>query len=115
MTLSQDLARRLVVDVPEVEPLMQTHLADQEGELLPYLFLADVARWAHATYASDPTTVGRVVDWLEQEFVSAEADEKDLIGLGFVEALPFPPEGAPILLRLGPELTRVAQEIGLLS
>ena len=115
MTLSQDLARQLIAEVPDLEPVMEEHLTDQEGELLPYLFLADVARWAQTTFASDPAAVGRAVDWLELEFARAEADEKDLIGLGFVEATPVPPEGAPLLLRLGPELTQVARELGPLS
>ncbi|NPD03761.1 hypothetical protein HN031_03565 [Nocardioides sp. zg-1308] len=94
---------------------MDEHLADQEGELLPYLLLADVARWAQATYASQPQAVGDVVDWLEVEYVRAEPAEKDLIGLGFVEAIPYRPEGAPLLARLGPELTQVADDLGLLT
>lgn len=93
---------------------MDEHLDDQEGELLPYLLMADVARWAQATYSSDPDTVGHLLDWLEVEFGTAGPAEKDLIGLGFVETIPFPPEGAPLLLRLGPRLTQVADELGLL-
>lgn len=114
MTPSQDLAVRLVGEFPDLAPVMDEHLDDQEGELLPYLLMADVARWAQATYASDPDAVGRLLDWLEVEFEAAEPAEKDLIGLGFVEVIPFPPEGAPLLLRLGPHLTQVADELGLL-
>ena len=114
MTESHDLVRRLVAEFPELDPVMAEHLSDQEGELLPYLFLADVARWAQRTYADDQATVGRMVDWLESEFTRAEPAEKDLIGLGFVETLPFPPEGAAMLLRLGPELSQVARDLGLL-
>ena len=115
MTPSQALVTRLVDGFTMLSPIMEEHLADQEGELLPYLLMADIARWAHATYPSDPATVGAVVDWLEQEYRGAEPAEKDLIGLGFVETIPFPPEGAPLLLRLGPELTQVAEEIGILT
>ena len=114
MTLSQDLVHRLVDEFPDLQPVMDEHLSDQEGELLPYLFLADVARWAQATYPTGQALVGRMVDWLEREYTSAEPAEQDLIGLGFVEAISFPPEGAALLLRLGPELTRVAAELGLL-
>ncbi|MBL0749275.1 hypothetical protein [Nocardioides baculatus] len=114
MTSSQQLVLRLVDDFPLLAPLMADHLADQGGELLPYLFLPDVARWAQDLLTDDPVTVGAVTDWLEREFVHAEAPEKDLIGLGFVEAIPYPPEGAALLLRLGPELTQVAGELGLL-
>lgn len=115
MTASQDLVTELVERFPKLQPLLDEHLEDQDGELLPYLLLADVARWAQATYPSDPRTVGEVVDWLEAEYVRAEAAEKDLIGLGFVEVIPYRPLGAPLLTRLGPELTRVAGELGLLT
>ena len=114
MTASQDLVKRLAADFPMLLPLMEEHLADQEGELLPYLFMADVARWANASYVEHPDVVGGLIDWLEREFEEAAAPEKDLIALGFVEAIPFPPEGAPLLLRLGTQLTQVARELGLL-
>lgn len=93
---------------------MAEHQAEQEGELLPYLFMADVARWAQASVASDPTTVGQLVDWLDREFTAAEPAEKDLIGLGFVETIPSPPKGSALLVRLGPALTEVAADLGLL-
>jgi hypothetical protein len=115
MTASQDLVTGLVEQFPQLQMLMDEHLADQDGELLPYLLMADVARWAQATYPADPGTVGRVVDWLESEYERAEAAERDLIGLGFVEAIPYRPAGAPLLARLGPELTQVASELGLLT
>jgi hypothetical protein len=115
VTASENLAQRIVAAFPQLVPVMADHVADQEGELLPYLFMADVARWAQATYPSDPALVGDLVDWLEHEFVRAAAAEKDLIGLGFVETLPYPPEGSALLLRLGPELTQVARDLGLLS
>ena len=110
---SHDLVDRLLSAFPQLSPLVEEHLADQEGELLPYLLLADIARWAQASYAGDPALVGRLIDWLEGEFVRAEPAEKDLIGLGFVEVIPYLPHGAPLLARLGPELTRVAGDLGL--
>ena len=114
MTPSQQLVRDLVGAFPVLEPVMVQHLADQEGELLPYLFMADVARWADSSLTQDPETVGRLLDWLESEFTLAEPAEKDLIGLGFVETIPSPPEGSALLLRLGPELTEVAADLGLM-
>ncbi len=115
MTSSQQLVTRLVTAFPALSPLLAEHRADQDGEILPYLFLADVARWAQHTFPAHPDMVGDLVDWLDREFVGAEAAQKDLIGLGFVEAIPFPPRGAALLLRLGPALTEVATELGLLS
>ena len=115
MSASHDLMIELIRQFPELSPLLDEHLAEQEGELLPYLLLADVARWAQASYAGDPALVGRLVDWLEDEFVRAEPAERDLIGLGFVEVIPYRPQGAALLARLGPELTRVAGDLGLLD
>ena len=114
MTPSQQLVTRLVDEFATLEPLLTAHRKDHDGELLPYLFLPDVARWAQHTVATDPGLVGEVADWLEHEFVQAEPPEKDLIGLGFVEPIPFPPEGAALLLRLGPALTQVARELEIL-
>ena len=113
MTASQSIVMRLVDEFPELAPLMAEHLEDHEGELLPYLLMADVARWAQACLPTEPDLVGRVADWLENEFSAGQPAEKDLIGLGFVEVIPFPPEGAPLLLRLGPRLTQVAAELGI--
>lgn len=113
MTASQDLVHRMIQSFPQLRPLYHSHLDDMGGELLPYLLMADAARWASAEVVSDAATVGALVRWLEQEFEAAGADEKDLIGLGFVEALPAAPEGDPLLERLGPSLRQVAEELGL--
>lgn len=43
----------------------------------------------------------RVVTWLEEQYAVAAPPERDLIALGFVEAIPFPPES-------------VARELGIL-
>lgn len=113
-TESQLLVVALVEAHPVLTHLLDDHVAEFEGELLPYLVLADIARWAQSTYPLDPQAVGEVVDWLEEQFDAVAATEQNLIALGFVEEVPYPPEGAPLLLRLGPTLTRVAHEIGIL-
>ena len=115
MSASDELITRLFGRFPELSPMLEEHLADQDGELLPYLVLADVARWAQRSFAEEPQAVGGLVDWLEEEFARAEPAEKDLIGLGFVEVIPYRPEGAPLLARLGPELTRVAIDLGMMT
>lgn len=113
-TDSQDLARRLVTTVPALEPLMRAHLDDMGGELLPYLLLADVARRCAEEATTSPDVVGEVVTWLEEQDEVAAPPERDLIAPGFVEAIPFPPEGEALLRRLGPELAAVARELGIL-
>lgn len=115
MSASDELITRLFGRFPELSPILEEHLADQDGELLPYLVLADVARWAQRAFDEEPQLVGDLVDWLEEEFVRAEPAEKDLIGLGFVEVVPYRPKGAPLMARLGPELTRVATDLGMMT
>ena len=115
MTVEADFTQRLVEEAPELEPLVQEHLADQEGELLPYLLMGDIAQWLHEHSETDPGRVGELLGWLEDEYAQAATAEKDLIGLGFVEAIPYRPDGAPLLMRLGPELTQVAAELGLMT
>ena len=114
MTDSQRLVRRMVTTFPVLEGLLEEHLQDMEGELLPYLLLADVARWANEAVGFDAERVTELVDWLEAEFVSSQPPERDLIGLGFVEAIPSTPYGDPVLRLLGPAMHEVAAELGLL-
>jgi hypothetical protein len=115
MTESQKLTRRMIEKFTELSPLMEEHLADMDGELLPYLLMADVARWAQDAAVRKDHTAARLVDWLEHEFVGADDPEKDLIGLGFVENIPYSPEGDPLLALLGPSLRAVAIELGLVG
>ena len=42
----ESLINTLVVEIPELRPMLDEHLHDFDGELLPHLFFADVTRWA---------------------------------------------------------------------
>jgi hypothetical protein len=44
---------RLVSVLPALRAILDEHLENQEGELLEYIFIADVERWAEATIHSD--------------------------------------------------------------
>lgn len=57
MTESEQLVKRLVANFPDVDPVYREHLADMQGELLPYLLMADVARWAHASASGQDQVV----------------------------------------------------------
>ena len=114
MTASQDLILRMLEQFPPLRPLLDAHLEDMDGELLPYLLMADVARWAHKAAEVQPSTVSELTRWLEREFDVAASNEKDLIGLGFVETIPSAPEGEPLLQQLGPQMREIAHDLGLL-
>ena len=115
MTRESDFTQRLLLAAPELQPLMDEHLADQEGELLPYLLMGDVAQWLHEHTLTEPHRVSEVLRWLEDEFVRGDFDVRNLIDVGIVEMLPAAPEGATVLDLLGPELRARAQVAGLFA
>ena len=115
MTAESDFTDRLVSTAPELAPLLEEHLSDQEGELLAYVFMADVSGWLFAMSSADPARTSEVLAWLESEFCTADFDVRNLIDVGIIEMLPAMPEGAPVLELLGPELRARAEVAGLLS
>jgi hypothetical protein len=115
MTTEADFTHRLTAEVPELQPLLDEHLADQEGELLPYLLMGDVAQWLHEHTLTEPRRVSEVLRWIEGEFVRGDFDVRNLIDVGIVEMLPAVPEGATVLDLLGPELRGRAQVAGLFA
>lgn len=113
MTVETDLTNRLVGTFPELRAELDEHLADQEGELLPYVFMADVARWLDRHRTTNRDRVNELLEWLEREYVSGNFDERNLIDVGVVEMLPASPEGDAVLSLLGPELKARAEVSGL--
>jgi hypothetical protein len=113
MTAEADLTQRLVSAAPELQPILDEHLADQEGELLAYLFMGDVATWLHATSASSPVRTNEVLTWLEEEFAAGDFDVRNLIDVGIIEMRPAMPEGRQVLMMLPPALRSRAEVAGL--
>ncbi len=91
----------------ELLPVLQAHLEDQEGELLPHVLLADIARWMlrNLELHANRIVVTRILKEFESRFDENE-DFQSLIVCGFLENLPYPDEdGAAILKLLGPKMT----------
>lgn len=107
------LMNRLTTEVRELKPLLQQHLVDQDGDMQPYLLMADVARWAHENSTVAPHRVSQLTRLLEREFATGDAAVQDLIGVGFVEMLPESPEGDAVLNLLGPALRELAEDMHL--
>jgi len=88
METNESLVRALVDEVPALRPTLEEHLDDNFGTLLPYLFLADVARWIDAHHDEDEVSSTRIVDFLERQYRDAHHQgTKDLIGAGFLESV----------------------------
>ncbi len=115
MTVEAHFTEQLVAAAPELAPLLDEHLHDQEGELLAYLFMGDVAAWLAASSATAPGRVGEVLAWLETRFAEGGFDERNLIDVGIIEMLPARPKGSRILAMLPPELRSRAAVAGLLD
>lgn len=115
MTIEAHFTQQLVAAVPELAPLLDEHLRDQDGELLAYLFMGDVAGWLHETSATTPGRVGEVLAWLDGRFTDGTFDERNLIDVGIIEMLPARPEGSRILAMLPPTLRARAEVAGLLD
>src|SRR5919205_3077814 len=87
--------RNLIARVPELQPLYNEHVADND-ELLPHVFMGDVTRFvmtlnANSSGKDDKFSVARqtlmkILDFLE-EGMAASDDVKELISVSFLENL----------------------------
>lgn len=115
MTVEADFTQQLVAAAPDLAPVLDEHLRDQEDELLAYVFMGDVARWLHETSTTAPARVEAVLAWLESRFVDGNFDERNLIDVGIIEMLPAAPEGDAVLSMLPRALRARAEVAGLLG
>ena len=109
-----DIATRLARLNPDLAGLFAEHKVDHRGEVLPHLFVGDIARWALEAL-SDPfqrDRLERVLGFLESEFERTDDDGRELIAVSFLEGIPRPGKpGSEIRELLGPALTEGLREI----
>lgn len=101
-----DLVRRLAELSPGVAALVADHVQDN-GEVLPTLMLADIARWYAAACQDrddDPARyaeAGSVARYLAEAFAHAPDELQNTIAVGFVESLiPQDPAAVDFLQQL---------------
>jgi hypothetical protein len=97
MTNTDALIRDLAAAAPALADLLAEHRADQGGELLPHLYMADVTRWLAAGVESR-----LVLAVLERHLAEGDEDVQNVIALSFLENLG--PEHVSIRAALGPGL-----------
>lgn len=100
----------LVHQFPGLPPALQEHLNEQEGELLPHLFMADVERWAEAEVVNrlpqSQSSITGILNFFEAAFGNDDAEIVELIHVSFLEHLPRPGQpGSELRGILGPLLT----------
>ena len=83
----------LVHRYPQLLPVLDEHLQDQGGEILPFSLLSDIMRWLTGALQSntDRETVAEIMVELETAY-GRNKDLEDFIFLGFLENLPGPGE-----------------------
>lgn len=92
----------------ELLPVLEEHLIDNEGEVLPHLVMADVIRWLVDHRQSHPGICQSVLSWLEREYVDGAEDVRGLITVSGVVMIPDPGQpGAELRDLLGPALRGV--------
>jgi len=103
---------------PWLLPLLAEHLQDQEGQVLPHLYMADVERWAEGeavrSMAAPGSEIRQLLDFLEAEFACHSNTEiGEVISASFLEHLPRPGEPGAVLRSLvGPTCAARLELIG---
>jgi hypothetical protein len=92
----------------ELTPILQEHLDDQHGEILPHLLMADVERWSEEQIRLDPQggpALRAVLDFIERaQTPQVRPEVSGLIMVSFIEHLPMLDEPGSELRRfLGPK------------
>lgn len=113
--------RATVERFPIFEELLQTHMNDNFGEILPNVFLGELTRYV-VDLASNPQDdsgddkelrVSEVLRYLENQFVQGGDEIQELISVSFLENLPR--QGTPgheIRNLVGPNMRNQLRKIG---
>ena len=104
----ESLINTLVVEIPELRPMLDEHLHDNYGELLPHVFFGDVTRWAeeqawHPT-ATSLTKLRHLLDRLDADYPDGDDDLRGLIQVSFLWGL-----SDAVRALLGPTLQAAVQ------
>lgn len=100
--------RALIDEHPELLPILDEHLKDNEGEVLPHLVMADVVRWLVRNEEAGRDDCRAVLAWMERRFLTGSEEVRGLIAVSGVGMLPDPGNpGAGLRDLLGPSLREV--------
>lgn len=96
MDTSHAFVRGLLVQAPELQPLFNEHIEDND-ELLPHVFMGDVTRFVVALSANSSSddisslasrqTLIKILDFLEEGMQAGDDNVRELISASFLENL----------------------------
>ncbi|WP_406169965.1 hypothetical protein OIE52_37410 [Streptomyces canus] len=109
-----DSGEQLVIDlvghVPELEDLYETHVFNENGEVLPHVFFWDVTQEVMDSFlAPHGGTLDwrKVLDFLEDRMKSGVPEVDEIIVTSFLNYLPYPRSpGHEITKSLGPVMSQ---------
>ena len=106
--------RQLAGISPVLDAMLEEHLKDNFGEILPHVFLGDITR--HAVAMCENAESGRslgaqrelksLLDSMEHAYATGNTEVQELIAASFLENLPANGEpGSALRLMIGPKLS----------
>ncbi len=116
MTMTdKELVRLLAAEYLDLRALLDEHMAEHRGEVLPHVFMGDVTRWVVSIAADSQrhNELRRILQLLENEFERGDEPVRELISVSFLENLPL--GGKPrsdIVQALGPNLAGELNRMG---
>jgi hypothetical protein len=99
---------RLAERFPAVRSILDQHLADNFGEVLPHVLMGEIAQYiVDLAVEANESELQGVLDSLEVEFERGSEEVQELLAVSFLENLPRPPApGCELRRQLGPNLSR---------
>lgn len=102
------LVHSTVSAVPELGPLLEEHLADYDGQVLPHIFFGEVSAWTVAHLGDEQAAVSRLLAHLETAYDGGAQDVLEVIALSFLDRFP-----ERLVAQLGPRLrSELATQLG---
>lgn len=93
----------LLAAVPEVGPVVDEHLADQDGELLMHLLMPDLLRFATSAFgAGNLATSAKLLNFVGSAFDNADPRVGNAIAASFVEHIGASPGETPEFISTWP-------------
>ena len=110
----------MVAHFPGLKALLEEHVKDNLGEMLPHVFFGEVTRYMLSLVlaASSGGLLPRnelrdILHYLEEAYATGDDELRELITVSILENLPRPGDaGAEIREMIGPNLTRQLRVIG---
>jgi len=86
---TREFVHDLVSAVPELRPLLDEHLADNYGELLPHVLFGDITRWVGSAveHGVDLNAANQLLALLDSAYADHGDDVCNLITVSFLESL----------------------------